>query len=231
MEVLVPAFLAVYPALIEADKISLRSNWNPSDYPSLAKVRDSFYVEWRYINLGTPGELQGVDSSIFAREQEKAAQKIQDVSDQIVQVLRAQMLDLVSHLTDKLEGGRGNGKPKIFKDSTVTNVKEFLKTFSARNIVDDRQLDLLVAQAGQLLDGVDPQSLRDQDVVRERVRAGFESIKQTLDTMVVPKPTRMVRFADPGAGEETPEAVTRPDLDAVVEQAQAVEFDSDDVPF
>ncbi len=193
MNTLVPAFMAVYPALIEADKAALASNWNSADYPSPSKVRESFYVEWNYVNLGTPESLQSVDPEVYIREQEKAQQKMAQVSEEITQVMRSQMLDLVDHLASVL-GGDKDGKKKTFKATTVTNVKEFLSTFKARNIVDDRQLDVLVSQAGQLLDGVDPQTLRDQDVVRDRVRVGFEAIKTQLDTMVVAKPSRMIRF-------------------------------------
>ncbi len=218
---LLPAFLAVYPNLVEADKISLRSTFDPNDYPAIQKVKASFYMDWSWISFGVPKDLQNVDSNIFAREQEKAAAKIAEVSDQIVQVLRSQMLDLVTHLCDRLEGGKGNGKPKNFKPSTVDNVKEFLATFQARNIVDDRELDKLCAQAKQLLDGVDPQALREQDQVRDRVKQGFEAIKAQLDTMMVVKPGRMIRFAE---DEEAPVPVMPPPV-----QAELIEDDG--VPF
>ncbi len=222
---LVPAFLAVYPALVEADKISLRSTFDPTDYPGLSQVKASFYMEWSWISFGVPKDLQNVDSDIFAREQEKAAAKIAEVSDQITQVLRGQMLDLVSHLADKLEGGRGNGKPKIFRDTAVTNIKEFLATFQARNIVDDKQLDVLCSQAKQLLEGVDPQALREQDQVRDRVKKGFDGIKAQLDTMMITKPGRMIRFAEDEEKADTPSA-SLDRIDKIIAEAE-----QEDVPF
>jgi len=221
---LVPAFLAIYPDLVEADKISLRSTFDPSDYPPISKVKSQFGMEWSWISFGVPRDLQSVNSDIFAREQEKAAAKIAEVSDQITQVLRTQMLDLVSHLSDKLEGNRGNGKPKIFKASAVTNIKEFLATFQARNIVDDKELDKLCAQAGQLLDGVDPQALREQDQVRDRVKQGFDRIKAQLDTMMLDRPSRMIIFPE---DEEAP--VPSPAMPPPPVQASLIE--ESDVPF
>jgi len=222
----VDAFMAVYPALTKVDQERLRGVFNPADYPPAAKVRSSFFMEWSYISFGVPEALQSVDSELFQREQEKAAQRLTEATNEITQVLRGQMLDLVSHLADKLEGGRGNGKPKIFRDTAVTNIKEFLATFQARNIVDDKQLDVLCSQAKQLLEGVDPQALREQDVVRDRVKKGFDDIKTKLDTMMQDKPGRMIRFAEDEAADTS---VVMP-LPVVPPPVQG-EAEMDELPF
>jgi hypothetical protein len=197
MDALVPKFLAVYPTLVENDKISLRGTFDLADYPTLSKVQNSFYFDWSYISFGVPDALKGVDSDLFKREQEKAAQRLNDAASEIETILRAQMLDLVSHLTDRLAGTRDNGKPKIFKDSLVGNVKEFLKEFSRRNITDDAELERLCDQARGLLDGVDPQALREQEQVRDRVAQGFQQIKAQLDGMMTDRKTRLIQFEQP----------------------------------
>lgn len=194
MNVLVPAFLAVYPDLVEADKLSLRGTYNPADYPPIAKVRASISFRWNYFSFGVPPELEAVDSDIAIREQRKAAARITEAADEIQQILRAQMLDLVNHMAERLDGGRAGGKPKIFKNSLVENVKEFIQTFQARNITDDKELDALCMRAKGLLDGVDPESLRDSEQTRVKVAEGFKDIKATLDTMMVARPSRGITF-------------------------------------
>lgn len=185
---LVSRFLDKYEDLKARDKERLRAVYNERDYPAPSKVQESCYIEWSYIAFGVPDSLPG---AIFDRERDKAASKIAEAADQIQQLLRAEMLDLVSHMADRLDSGK-DGKPKIFRDTLVTNIKDFLKVFEARNLTDDAQLDALCRRARALLDGVDPQVLRDKSDLRERVRQGFSEIKQQLDGMVIDKPRRRI---------------------------------------
>ncbi len=188
---LVPAFLAIYPDLIERDKISLRGTFDPGDYMPIAKARASFYCVWEYVQFGVPDALQNVDADIFKREQEKAAARLTEAAATIESVLRNETLKLVTHLSDKLAGLK-DGKTKRFYDSSIDNVKDFLSTFRNRNITDDKQLDELCARAEQLLAGVDPDAIRNSDVVRDRVQAGFAEIATKLDGMMQNKPTRAI---------------------------------------
>ena len=77
-----------------------------------------------------------------------------EASSEIQQVLRQSMADLVAHMAERLKDG-SDGKPLKFKQSTVSNLVEFLSNFSFRNVIlDDRQLQDLVGRARDLLQGV-----------------------------------------------------------------------------
>lgn len=196
---LVPAFLEAYPGLVEADKLSLRGGtYNPADYPPISKVEASFVMDWDYISIGVPEKLQSVDSSIFVRQQEKSAARLSAAVDEIQDILRAQMLELVTHLADQMSGEKGeSGKRKALKTASVVNVTKFIEAFRAKNITDDKELDALCEQAKSLLEGVDPQAIRDSITVKDRVITGFQEIKASLDTLMVNKPSRMIKFAKP----------------------------------
>lgn len=182
-----------YEQIQERDRIRLRSVFNPKDYPSPAKVRESCFIKWDYIEFGVPESLP---DAIKGRENEKAAERVAQAAEQIQQLLRVEMLDLVSHISDRLEPGAG-GKPRIFRDTLVTNIKDFLKFFAARNLTDDIELEKLCQQAQALLDGIDPQVLRDRSDLRERVQKGFSDIKAQLDGMVVTeKPRRLISMEE-----------------------------------
>lgn len=185
-----------YEVQVEAQALTLRDLYNPGDYPPAERVRQAFSFEWQYVSFGTPGKLKSISKTMFEEEQKKAARKWEEATNAVQQVLRANLLDMIEHATDKLTGKRGDGKPKIFRDSMVVNLKEFMATFQDRNITDDAELGALVSQANALIEGVDPKTLRTDDSVRDTVRAGFEAIKTQLDAMVTDRPKRAISFED-----------------------------------
>jgi len=195
-EALVEAFCAVYPALIEDAASRLRSVFDPRDYPSVEAIRETFGFEWLYVDLGVPTGLKSVSRSLWAKESEKQKKLWDEAMSEVRQVLRAQMAGLVEHMTDRLSGKNEDGKPRIFRDSLVRNLEDFLATFDARNITDDADLKALVERARQVMQGVDPALLREAPDVRQVVAQGFERIQQAMDGMMVERPSRAIRFED-----------------------------------
>src|SRR6266487_964544 len=94
------------------------------------------------------------------------------------------MADLVTHMAERLKDG-ADGKPLKFKQSTVSNLVEFLSNFSFRNVIDDRQLQDLVGRARDLLQGVAADDLRTSGDMRIRVRQGMAALAADVDGMLV----------------------------------------------
>jgi hypothetical protein len=163
--------------------------FNPLDYPSAERVAAAFVLEWQYIEFGTPGKLRQISSALFDEEREKAARQWADATAVVRQTLRESMADLIAHLVERLAGDK-DGKPKVFRNSIITNLNEFLEVFNARNITDDQQLAALVDKARRLISGVDAETLRESKNVRETVRTGFAKIQTALNGMLVDKPKR-----------------------------------------
>ena len=88
-------------------------------------------------------------------------------SSEIQQVLRETMAGLVQHMAERLQTSE-DGKPLRFKNSTVSNLVEFLANFEFRNVTDDTELQNLVAQARQMLQGVDAEDLRSTGELRTK---------------------------------------------------------------
>lgn len=173
----------------------LREVFNPMDYLPEARIRAAFTFDWQYVNFGTPGKLRQVSAEFFEQERRKAESKWAEATAEVQQVLRAAMADLVTHMVSKLTAG-DDGKKRVFRNSTVTNLNEFLATFNARNVADDGELKSLVERARELLAGVDPDDLRKNEAVRDNVRQGFEALKGQLETMVVDRAARVIEFED-----------------------------------
>jgi hypothetical protein len=89
-----------------------------------------------------------------------------------------------------------DGKPLKFKQSTVSNLVEFLSNFSFRNVTDDRQLQDLVVRARDLLQGVAADDLRTSGDMRARVQRGMATLAADLDGMLIRSGGRKMRFAE-----------------------------------
>lgn len=194
-ERLVEEFLADYPALVEQARARLRGLFESSDYPPVESVRQEFAFVWSYMAFEVPATLEAIDREIFNREREKAALHWDEAAANIQTLLRANMLELVNNMTERL-APTGDGQRKIFKNSLVSNLTEFLRNFDARNIADDTELARVVAQARELLSGVDPQLLRDSDNVRANVQNGFAQVRQELGSMLANRPVRRIVMAE-----------------------------------
>lgn len=179
-----------------SDKLALGDTFNDADYPSAAEIVNKVDVLWNYVRFSVPDNLP---ENLLTREQEKSRANLREATDSIQQLLRSQMNELVSHLAGKLSGEK-EGKPLIFRNSLIGNIREFLDLFNSRNIVNDTELEELCDKARALLNGVDPQALRDSSSLRVNVASGFQEIKAALDRMMVPAGTRAINFG--GADED-----------------------------
>ncbi len=81
----------------------------------------------------------------------------------------------------------------MFRDSAVENLREFFERFRRLNIRSSPELDMLVEEAQQTITGVEPQTLRDSNRLRQMVVArDFEQIQASVGEMLVDRPRRNV---------------------------------------
>ena len=103
----------------------------------------------------------------------------------------AELAKLVSHLTERLSG-QDDGKPKIFRDSCITNLTEFFDRFRQLNVRSSEQLDQLVGDAQRVIRGVEPQHLRDNQGLRQTVATELSAVQSVLDGLLVDRPRRNI---------------------------------------
>ena len=192
---LVENFLQAYPVLCHEAANRLRSLYNPQDYPPFEYVRQQFSFTWQYVSFGVPDQLREISTRIWEGEREKAAKMMAEAANEIQQVLRAAMSELVGHMRDRLKEG-SDGKPLKFKESTVSKLVEFLDTFEFRNVTNDAELMVLVGKARGLLKGIEAEDLRTTTRLRARVQQGMAEIAAELDTMVIKKGGRKFRMEE-----------------------------------
>lgn len=183
----VEAFLNIYPNQIEEARTRLAGQFSDTDYPAIEELRNMFYWSYQWVAFNVP---DGLPESVKQAEMAKMQNMWDEAALSITSALREGFSSLISHAIDKLKPDP-DGKVKIFRDTLVTNILEFLETFNLRNVTSDIELQQLVEKARLVIAGVEKaQDLRDNEGLREVVRGQFSEIAAQLDTMVVKRPKR-----------------------------------------
>lgn len=79
----------------------------------------------------------------------------------------------------------------------MTNLNDFFVRFRNLNIHSNEQLDELVQHARRVLQGVDPQQLRDQQWLRQHTSSQMSAIQARLDQLMVDRPRRNILRRQP----------------------------------
>jgi len=173
----IAAFIDAYDAAVDKAREDLGPLFRESDYPTADEVEEAFGLRWNFVELGAAGGLKQISQAMYEREQKKVELEWQDAATTMRDSLRVTFEKLVSELRERLDGERANGKPKIFRDSRVESLRDWMKLFDARNVTGDGALSELVAQADKLLAGVTAQELRDDPKGRASVAETLKAIE------------------------------------------------------
>jgi len=179
-----------YDELRSAARRRLGDLFNAGDYPP--SLIGLFAIEHDYPGIEPPDYLRQLNPELYEQE----CRRVQSRFDEAVQLAEQAFLDelsrLVEHITERLSG-QDDGKPRVFRDSAVTNLTEFFERFRTLNVRSSEQLDELVARAQQVIGGVEPQQLRDSESLRSRVVNQLASVQSSLDGLLVDRPRRNIQ--------------------------------------
>ena len=163
--------------------------YNAADYP--ASLDGLFDMTWDFPSVEPPDYLRRLSPELYAQE----CRRVQARFDEAVQLAEAafteELARLVEHLSERLSG-QIDGKPKVFRDSMITNLTEFFERFGNLNVRSNEQLDQLVERAQQVVRGVEPQQLRDSQSLRQQVAAQLSGVQSALDGLLVDRPRRRI---------------------------------------
>ena len=182
----VEKFLVTYQNAIDDARQRLAAFFDASYYPSIEVVRSRFRVSDIFVEFSTPKALNDISSELMEQERQAMRAQMEEAAEEIRLALRSSFQQLVGHMVSALTPNP-DGKYKKFFESTLTNMKEFLNTFSARNIIDDTELDGLVNKAQSILAGADVTKLRDGDSFKQMIATQMKEVKETLVTLVTCK--------------------------------------------
>ena len=163
--------------------------FNASDYPST--LDGLFDLEVTYPAIEPPQYLVSLHPDVYQQEQARVRERFESAVELAEQAFATELQRLTAHLAERLTGLH-DGQPKVFRDSAVENLREFFERFRRLNIRSSPDLDALVEQAQQTINGVEPQTLRDSNRLRQMVARDFEQIQASVGEMLVDRPRRNI---------------------------------------
>lgn len=178
-----------FDELRTAARERLGSLFNPSDYP--ASLEGAFSMTWDFPSVDPPGYLRQVNPELYEQECERIRAQFTEAVRLAEEAFTAELSELISHLYERLNGDR-DGKPKVFRDTAVSNLTDFFDRFRSLNVGSNAELDRLVDQAQGVLRGVRPTTLRENGGLRQHVATQLSSVQSVLDGLMVDRPRRNI---------------------------------------
>ena len=178
-----------YAELRLAARQRLGSLYDDADYPE--SLLGLFDVEWDFPAFEPPDYLRQLSPELYRQECQRVQARFDEAVRMAEEAFLSELAKLVSHLTDRLSGSE-DGKPKVFRDSAVENLRGFFERFRQLNIGSNEQLDELVGQCQQIVQGIQPQDLRDQQSLRQQVSTQLSGVQSVLDVLLVDRPRRNI---------------------------------------
>ena len=173
----------------EAARQRLGSLYNPSDYP--VSLSAEFAVDWDFPNVDAPEYLRRLSPEVYQQQTRLVAERFEQTVALAEKAFIQELDQLVSHLVERLSGDE-DGKQKVFRNSSLNNLTSFFGRFRELNVRSNQQLDQLVDQCERLVSGVAPQSLRDNDSLRNSLCGRLSGVQSSLDQLMVERPRRAI---------------------------------------
>jgi len=178
-----------YGELIDQAREMLGDLFDPADYED--DLTEAFALDWDYPSTSAPEYLLQVSPELYYSECSRVQQRFDEAVRLTEQAFADELGQLISHLAERLSGD-ADGSPKVFRDSAVTNLREFFDRFQHLNIRSDEQLDRLVDDARQIISGVGPQDLRDRGDLRQSISRELTRVEASLDGYLTDRPRRRI---------------------------------------
>lgn len=161
--------------------------FNSADYP--ASLEGLFEVSWDYPSIEPPDYLRQLSPELYEEECRRVSARFEEAVQLAESAFIEELSKMISHLTERLAGAE-DGKPKIFRDSAIENLREFFERFRELNVRSNDQLDTLVNQCQRIVGGTLPQTLREDPAMRSRIAGQLSAVGASLDGLLVDRPRR-----------------------------------------
>ena len=182
-----------YETIKEKAREKLGSLYNPADYPPT--LEGVFAISWEYPPIEPPQYLLTFNPQLYAQEQNRVQQRFEDAVAMAENAFAEELSGLISHLIERLTDDP-DGKKKKFQASTIENFKEFYQNFSRMNVRSNAQLESLITQANNLVSGITPNDLRQNNDLQVSLRTQMGELKTSLDSVIREAPRRRLLQMD-----------------------------------
>lgn len=187
---LIDELAAVYEKVIENARMKLGPLFRASDYLAPDQLQDAYTMNWQYVSLNAPGQLNAIDGALFRREQDRLKKQWDEALDDMRDALRVGLAELVDDMVKRLTAAGGEDAKRFKPSKLLDRFTEFLATFDARNVTSDAELAGLAAKARQILRGVSSETLTQAADVQVRVKKEFGAVQAALASLEIESASR-----------------------------------------
>lgn len=167
--------------------------FNAADYPPT--LVGCWGFDWEYPSVEPPSYLRQLNPELYEMEQGRIRRRFEEAVTLAEQAFLEEFSKMIAKLSERLQPGP-DGKAKTFQETTVTNLTDFFDRFKQLNIGSNDQLEGLITEAQQALQGTNVNKLRKDQGERQTVQDAMSSISERLADLMVDKPERRISLED-----------------------------------
>jgi hypothetical protein len=179
------AFLDKYPTIVSNMAFKQGDMFDRSEYPSVDQIKDKFRIRLYVAEVPT-SDYRCAIADDLAEDLKLTYQK--QINDEIVPQVMAdishqfmEVMESISHCCGHDEiGTSADGEVKTKKrkiyEGTIEKARALCDTFRSFNLTNDAEMAKASESLKNVLNGVDADSLRESDAVRESVKSGVDDI-------------------------------------------------------
>ncbi len=164
-------FIEDYDDNVDRARLELGKLFRIEEYPSKEALRDRFSIRWRIMPVPDAGHFMAkLASDDTERVKRDVERRIEERLHDAVGDLYRRLGEAVERVSERLRED-GNGKPLVFRDSMIANVRDLVEVVPRLNIFGDDELARLCEQVKERIAGVEPDALRPSKTFDPAARA------------------------------------------------------------
>lgn len=179
----VAKFLDGYPSFKADARVRLNGMFREDDYPDEQRIRAKFDFDVGTMPLPQAADFRvSLNDGEVARIKSEIEQRTQAAIDGAVRDLWQRIRATVEHIAERLELYRVSGGKveNPFRDSLIENARELVGLLPRLNVTGDPDLDRITREIDMKLCALDPQTLRESDVLRGKVAQDANAILEAM---------------------------------------------------
>ncbi len=174
----VDKFLCVdYPQAVSQAEFRMGELFKQDDYPRAFELRRRFGVVLEFEPVTTSNDCR---VQIDQEHVDKVRSAMEDAALRRVQTAQAdvwrRLLEKVGRFQERLAGVTEEGKPAVFRDTTVDNLYELVEMIPGLNVLDDPQIETMRQQIIDKLGGHTAADIRKDPELREELAGDAKAI-------------------------------------------------------
>ena len=175
-------FIEDYDDYVEQAQMDLGKLFRIEDYPSKDRLRDRFSIRYRITAVPDADHfIARLASDDTERVKRDIESHIEEQLHDAVGDLYRRLAEAVERVSERLDED-GDGKPLVFRDTMISNIRDLVDVVPRLNIFGDQRLARLCEQVKDRIAGVEPDSLRPSrtfdPVARDRVKRDADALME-----------------------------------------------------